>query len=423
MEHPSILRLNDQCLLKIFSYLNILELIKLEEVCRRFQNVVEEIYRHHWKKLDFLHLAKELNIVLHSEEAEVIAGKIGAHVNELIIILNSDEEIHQRYVLKQTPIVPNSILQKCSQNIQHLHIEYFNVEDNLDNLNELFDKLKSLKLINCQLRDEDIPALRFATNIRILDLSFNHEMKGSFLPFLRNIEEISLESCFLIQSNFLEFCQNNPTIRSLNVAYGAFIDQECVNSLAKIPLENLEILKIGCNSFVNLGILADFPKLVHVEVKGRRVQDLDVFVERFTIHDQLKHLIISLVDDSTALNMITKFTKLKYLKIQYGDFSNMVLNQLSCKNTLEELHVLNSNNLNSTDLLKCVIGCQALKVLNVRYCEDITDEFVSDLLPHLRSRPGPLEIWASDSKITKNIESNVQHQNLKFNWDQIDDWV
>ncbi|GAB0088519.1 hypothetical protein DMENIID0001_029660 [Sergentomyia squamirostris] len=414
MEETPILRLNVYCLREIFSYLNIRELIQVDEVCERFQKLIQDIYRRQWKKLDFLQLKEDLNISIYSEEAEMIAKKVGAHVKELKIWCDNgeDEEVQEENELR--PGVPSTILLNCSENLEHLHIENLSLQDNLKTLNELFPKLKSLKLINCDLSDNMIPGLRFAINLRILDLSNNMNISGSYLPFLRNVEEVSLEgSEYLDSINLAHMCENNPNIRNLNIFDCPNINQECINSLAR-SLQNLEILTIGYNGSLNLRFLADLPKLLHIDLNCGETKDVEAFLDCLAGHDRLKHLSVIISYDSVELNPVKKFSKLKYLRIFSSGLLMNNLSSLSCKNNLEELSINGCRNVNSKDLLKCVNSCKALKVLDVRFCQNITDQFVTDLLPHLSSRSGPLEIKTFYSGITKNL--SVEHPNLKLKY-------
>ncbi|GAB0091043.1 hypothetical protein DMENIID0001_058400 [Sergentomyia squamirostris] len=417
MEEASILRLNDYCLLEIFSYLNIWELIQVEQVCERFQNLIQVIYARQWKKLDFYQLKKEMNISFFSTEAQVIAEKVGEHVKELKIVLDNDEDHLYEWMHNLIrPIRP--ILLNCFENLERLHIEAlegFNFGENMEILNGIYHQLESLQLIKCNLSDNMIDGLEFAANLRILNLSINLDIRGSFLPFLRNIEEVSLSKCFSVDpTNLADMFRNNPSIRSLDIAYCKQINQECINSLSR-NLQNLEILGIGENKPVNLRNLADLPKLIQLLLYCGGINDLEAFLERLAARDQLEYLNVTFLLDSDALKSIKKFSKLKYLRINTGDNGDLLslLKDLSCKDNLVELDIGGSTNVNSEDVLKCVKSCKALKVLNVEYCEDITDRFVTDLLPHLSSRSGLLEIRTHHSGITENL--TVKHPKLKLN--------
>ncbi|GAB0091041.1 hypothetical protein DMENIID0001_058380 [Sergentomyia squamirostris] len=183
MEETSILPLNKYCLWEIFSHLNILDLIQVEQVCERFRDMIQEIYARQWKKLDSYQLNVEMNITIYSKEMEVITEKVGAYVKEL--------RISAEYV------------------------------------------------------DDQV-------------------ITGSFLPFLRDMEEVYLAECRSLEPiNLAQMCENNPSIRSLDNAHCPKINQECINGLARC-LQNLEILKIEQIEPLDLRILEDLPNLVHL---------------------------------------------------------------------------------------------------------------------------------------------------------------
>ncbi|GAB0094095.1 hypothetical protein DMENIID0001_093180 [Sergentomyia squamirostris] len=115
----------------------------------------------------------------------------------------------------------SKLLINCSymENLEHLHLERFSLIPYLPLLSLVLPKIKTLKLIACELTDEIGVHLKNAYLLESLSLAQNDCIEGSFLPDLKNLHELDISRCFQINDiNYLsEFCINNSNLKKLNL--------------------------------------------------------------------------------------------------------------------------------------------------------------------------------------------------------------
>ncbi|GAB0096407.1 hypothetical protein DMENIID0001_119130 [Sergentomyia squamirostris] len=403
-------RLNDECLYTIFAYCDVGLLRQLEKVCPRFNDIINRKMYSRCKKLDFIELKNEYKISIYSSEAKVIARKVGAHVNKFKI--TTIYHCH-KYVNIGPEVIPRSILKNLSTNLQHLIIAFYNLKNSADLLNGLYPNLKTLILIGCHLRDEHFDGLKSATNLRVINLGMQEKITGHFLPFLRNMYEVSLSTCHSLQQRYLvEMCVNNPTLRILNISNCKQIDQEGINYVE--TLKNLHAVTIGGNlPVVNVKILTQLPLLNHLALRCYSVVNYREVLEDLARRDQLKFLNVTSYPDPTVLRTVTKFSNLKILKIHNSDLKDCAFDhEILCKDTLQTLCITNCANLRSDILLKFVMTCKFLKIIDIRQCRNIIG-FAENFLNPFPPRSVPLEILVAQTKLVHDMKVK-QHPNMKY---------
>ncbi|GAB0093253.1 hypothetical protein DMENIID0001_083320 [Sergentomyia squamirostris] len=411
--YQSILILNDDCLLAIFSYLNLRTLrtiVALDKLCTRFSNVAESIYKRQ-KELIFDQYKHELPIS--RNEMNNIAQRVGRYVRSL--------KINGRHY--ENPNVLQPLLFRLNK-LEHLHIEKFKIMEHAKILKKAFKTLKTLKLIDCDVPDEISPFLKAAPQLESLSLAKNYEIEGSFLHDMKHLKEIDLSICpFLTRSNFINFCTDNHTLRRLDIFDWEDLNQRCIQAIVD-GLKNLDGIGIGKYNDIyetdfDFECLANLPKLTHLALMTEAAPYIKPFLKRLST--SLKYLDISTdftMMDETVMGVV-ECEKLKVLKIHYIHDGNlkMLTEKLACKNTLECFEIFGAPPVSDEAVFEFVQKCPQLKRLNLQECENITDDLIMNLATYLGNRD--FEICLARTYCTKSLDeklSLLENCKVHLNW-------
>ncbi|GAB0088928.1 Leucine-rich repeat [Sergentomyia squamirostris] len=394
----SILTVNDDCLLHVYSFLDNDDVINMEKVCTRFEYIANRFYKT-YKIVDL-----KSNYEWDEEIFEHLAPKVGSHAHTHTLIAEARvTSFHVRgRVIK--PLLCHFT------NLAHLHLEgvkklteYFEI------MKIIFVKLRTAVLVNCGLEGDISDWIKDATQLKVLKLGRNQQLNGNFLLYLQNLKEFNIKDCDNIKAcNFPQFCERNQTLESLNIHDWENLTQECVDAIAKYlkDLEKLMISVLESNCFMNFDALADLPKLNHLRLNGIEMIKIDSFIELLAQHDQLEYLDIFL-DSLFALCTLIKFKKLKVLYLIDCLFSHLdaILQVLQCKDTLEEVYLSNSF-VTDRGVIFLIENCPNLKKINLRGCFRITDTLMMEL-SHLTNRTQPLKIYVQYTEIDRSVASDL----------------
>jgi hypothetical protein len=266
-QKPSILDLDDDCLINIFEFLSIYELIDAEKVCDLFKATSQRVYaskRFHRIRIELRNLQ--------TEYFKDIFEKIG---NSLRAFEFSGGYIMDE-VVKQTMI--DGVTESCSK-LKSLSINYvqFSIE-NFRQLQESFCNLTCLDLSRCGISESSLDNLeldgeRFKS-IKTLKLAGNSCMIGSFFKNMSHVESLDVSYCYYLTffefSKFLKNCQH---LIELNVSASCQLVTEDENFLEILHSHQPNLEKLIMN---NTGIARDdevmmkFKKLKFASFEGRR---------------------------------------------------------------------------------------------------------------------------------------------------------
>ncbi|XP_059621021.1 uncharacterized protein LOC132264731 isoform X2 [Phlebotomus argentipes] len=423
----SILKLNDDCVFSIFSYLNLRELLVMEKVCTRFQTVAEKIYKSQ-HVLDFDALGEQKQITL--MEVKNVSMRLGPHVHTLKATSTSFRTINIRILL--------NILRYCV-NLRNMYLSGFTISQSvLRVLTKTFVNLRVAQLENCSITDDIGDCLREAKHLETLDVSQNSEIVGKCLTVLQNIKEINLCCCNNLQvSHFKQFCERNQGLKSLNIIRCDKINHICLEVMAR-HLRSLESLMI-CNNYPNVNptdylVLGDLPCLKHLKINYNNFLNVDSFLAKLADRDILEYLDISAGHlTRNTQRALSSFTKLKVLKLNYKiECNDDTLMQVSSADTLQELHIVGCTSITNEGLVEFIKKCGLLARINISGCYGITNDLITSILPFLDERIVPLELIVGGTQISTLIENQIQLlDNAKIKLDfsntaesfcAIDDW-
>lgn len=171
--------LNDDCLLEIFRYLDLKTLIVADQVCLRFQEIADIIYRlyHHYE----IHIRTEGNL------SGEILSRIGPHLDSLLFSCG--------YLIVPTNIIRH-IATNC-KNLTRLKLQYLTLGDvDLTILDDIFTNLVDLDISCVRVSHIHMP-LPFVLNapkLKKLRLHFfENKCEASFLSLVEQNPLITIE--------------------------------------------------------------------------------------------------------------------------------------------------------------------------------------------------------------------------------------
>ncbi|GAB0100708.1 uncharacterized protein DMENIID0001_167910 [Sergentomyia squamirostris] len=408
--------LNDDCLLHIFSYLNLRHLAVVEQVCKHFRNLAERTY-HVYRVLDFdvekCSSARVLKKVISKigDNVQIIRSGRDAELSELIDILGVmlrcralREIVFQstffdlRATLAFTSIFCAKDMVLDLYNYPHLHQS----------------QLKRLTMSDCSLTDSYhtvFYGLSCISSLEYVDISDNEEITGKCLIYFQNLKKILLTDCYNLEADhFVKFCQQNRTLEYLAIEGCRELNQKCIDVIAG-DLKHLKRLSLSMDDFpdqVNFLPLANLPELVDLGIYNCSETDLPLL--RCLLHNnRLQHLSITISfdeDDATAekiFQVAVKFSKLKSfhlskIKLNY-QFNDACLKQALMVN-VEEVD-LNDSTVTDHGVYEFLQKCPSLKSLDITECTNVTDELAVKLMPDWNHKFKQLRINAEGTQISK----------------------
>ena len=344
--YMSIQKLNDDCLMCIFKFLPAADRIKIERVCKRWQEVAKKS----WNQFKDLNLDPSI-LGLKSFGSRHQYSKIDDHVVEEIL------KRCGRY-LKKVNVRFNHIkfdriclVAKYCKNIQSITCKGISVEE-LRKLSNNCNNIAELRLFFLSGKVEDIEeslAELFSKNrkLRVLQI---RSIKGSGkflmkLP-LDEVEEIKAtsyeDSC---NENVVNLIQKSKKLK--NFEYGYKTSKNIIEAL-EISCTNLTKLKLTCNTEIYNAdaalsqVFLKNKKLVSIKLKGFQTLTAECFLD---------------LDNITVE------------KISFGCTPNIkkdfLMNSLVNFMKLHTLEVYNFNGIAFDCIDKCINSCSSLKTLTI----------------------------------------------------------
>ncbi|GAB0098138.1 hypothetical protein DMENIID0001_138410 [Sergentomyia squamirostris] len=421
LKNPPILILNNDCLLKIFSYFDIVELIDLETVCERFFEVIREEYKirrmFDYREVQSKHGKDQMTLELVTK----IAERIGPYLHTLYFDSISSK---------------NVVLQFATMLGQCTNLEYLNIDDEMSKLlsdatiQELLVK-RSGKLRKVNLKGSyDYVGKRYTTlhdgntqflqQVTSLSLSYI-DVHGMWFTNLPNLKEFIVQRVHGGRSDFgsfLTFCERQTTLEVLKIVNCDFFNDSCLEAITK-HLRNLRCLEIQCGDklFSNLRSISDLPHLTEIVILGPRpIQNLlDGLIVR-NVLESLHIFIPENLDLGQVLQPLSKIRNLKSLGIRCANFTDDDFVNLppSTTNTLEYLN-FNLSSITDDGVCYLVRRYEFLKTLYMGKVESLPENLAVKLQSILTDRAHCLMIYLARSYENTNMP-NINVPNLTFKY-------
>lgn len=405
--------LNEDCLLHIFNYLTIQDLINVSKVSIEFKQIVWIIYRK-FKIYDFTLITndKRTNYEIGNEQAEEIISQIGYFIVKLNIQAVKFKCPNRKLL--------EIILNGC-QHLRQLQIEGFVLKKKIfTNCFKIFTQLESLEIRNCAVSNYIVEILQESQNLCELKFYRNYKFNGQCLSAVRNIKLLSLDSCKNINSKyFKQFCENNRNLLILNIQKCEWITKENLVNLVDncILLEQLTISNNNPNLNENdLKILAGLPHLKNLEIDFINFTSIDPLLYELTKNHNIESLNISSGPTSdNTISIVSCFNKLKILKLNDKlDLRDEHLILIGEKCPIVELDIMGCCNITNEGLISFIKVTQnTIKYLDLSACYGITNNFITSISEHLKCRKDKIKFIIGGTQIDEDFKS-INNESIKL---------
>lgn len=305
----NILQLNNDCLLKIFSHLDIYNLILLINVCTRFSDLVQ-IHLKTTKSLNFDQLKANSKLTL--LDLRNILFHVGPHLKNLSINSSSFNSNNNDRVLQMVAFY-------CKR-LDTVKINGFKINKYAKPLKNIITKVLELDLSDNSEMSDDFLNFRRNEKIQKLNLSNNNLLNGKCLLNLKSLTCLNISNCRNINGKHLkEFCKVNQ-LKELDISECNNLNGNDVNEILLKYSKNLESLNL--NNFY-----ADTNEIIIPNISGlENLKNLQICNVHYPGEDQL-------------LTTLNPENKIEILEIPYGNLTLPTLNSLIQMRSLKKLNL------------------------------------------------------------------------------------
>lgn len=360
--------LNDDVLLEILKYLNVMDIISYRQVCTRFECNADH---HLSRKVKRFHI----DAALDNKSNEIIKN-LGAHLKSLHLV-----SVHSYKHVDKLRRQIQSIHKYCKQ-LTALTIEtrnwYGAMPLNATIINKFrFEHLKYLELHNMKMeRDLDlVPAFE---QIEVLKLNAITNFSGQSLIGLTNLYALHLNSCAQLKPNYLYdfFKAKGRTLRELIVHKCRDVDEIILNEIvANLP--NIEIISLmfSYSASFDPSILHCLQKLKSLSLHNFQTYDVNYFIKLLATSNSLEKWEINGENfkiyrlDSSASDRLERSTNLNELSFVKCNFiTDDMLFRLGRTLNLKKFSVQDCWGFTVNGLKKFVQFSKQLTYLSIRNC-------------------------------------------------------
>lgn len=287
-------RLNDDCLLEIFEYLDLPTLLNLCRVCERFRMIIHDRILPFHKKISF-DLTPTSNGIRSLTTIHDIMTNVGVHITNFQLKMDLYNDFHNSERLIDV------ITKNFTENLEKLELHGVFLNDRLyEQLKPILKHLKAFKWHDTFRRNHKVCDFRnFCPNVRKLKLT-------SFMPFhinsgaWKSLENVTLCNMPFEIAEHQHFLRENTQIKVLKI--NTFDYFEFLNSIF-YHFSHLDVLKLYCCS----------------APRARLFRELENF-------KQLKTLRVSQVhfndgDEAVFINIVSQLETLERLELVIEDIS------------------------------------------------------------------------------------------------------
>lgn len=418
----SLLCLNDDCILHILSFLDIVHLVRLRGTCSRIDELIDITCAKNKESFDFSEINQgEKGITLMT--ARDILAYLGPQLKSLKI--DSDD-------FNSGSVRPLDLITKYCTSLESLDLDGFNLSKNI--VKKLIPVVKNLKKFaagaKSRFDDSISQCLCKATKLKHLIVCGNWDVTGKFLTKINNLERLSLNRCGNIQPKlFIQALQKNLTLKALEIQCCDKIDDRVLSTIVS-DLKQLEELTISnqypaMKRYDRFGEIASLKKLT-VEFHSYTSIDrlLEVLSEKSNLME-FNYVVSDSKINPKTIELIAKLSSLKVLSLGFiSTLSDNDIRHLSNLTNLESLLIPGSGDVTPTALLDLINVCTKLNYLEVsetRLNSDFLYKLI-DLLKQSKSQRPLLELLVYGTLIDKEILKDtkiVQNSHLiKLNFER-----
>lgn len=358
IDNPRLINiLNDDCLYKIFTYLDLKELAPITEVSRKFQAIACKVFVAHHQRRIVLPVRSEFEVKLDTTDA--VLRQFGPHTIDLAVTfpIETEPRLDLDIYADLRTIAINYICRFVSHNLEKLRMENLQVFDLLaGTINQMKPILFGLKVLKLSAWDrETTPCF---VDFRVLcPVLEKLKLAGDFIlddAECSNLENLTIHRNRLLQSDASEdmlprFYSCNQNLKHIKIK-----DMNYSQALSELETANLKViekLSIECYSLParDLRILAQMTSLTNLSLSGINTSD----------------------NLEEVLTILSHLSTLKILKLGMTSSKSPKIDEISLAvvgeklNNLEVFHISKCE-LTSKGIVKFLKKAERLRVFSIR---------------------------------------------------------
>lgn len=374
---PSLLNLNDDCILEILTWLPLLDLCIIRNICSRLRRLTDYHFSRMHKSLNF----NSSNIkdgpfkLITTDETVKILSAFGQQTDSMTMRAdNFSSETDQLL-----PILDAFCMHR---RLKHLKLIKFTfVDDFITNRTQPFANVEKITLDNCYaggnvMLDELIKKFKSMSH---LELIRRNDIDGVYLTHAYpSMQEFSVKTYGNLESQLMEvFLMKNKQLKHLNITNCCGVSDEIYVSIAELSeLETLTVrmIQISPNCNANLMRLLKLDKLRELEIECF-YQPVADFLNELAVKNQIESLGLASIDltdaVSTAIGHLKSIQKLKLVSICATNTSIPIKQIAAQLPNIRVCYLVSSHTMKFDNVIEFIENAPKLEKLMISSCPNI----------------------------------------------------
>lgn len=360
--------LNDDVLLEILKYLNVMDIISYRQVCSRFELNADD---HLSRKLKKFRIDKMLD-----HKSEEIITNLGQHLKSLHLV-----SVHSYKRIDKLRRQIQLINKHCNQ-LTSLKIEtrnwYGAMPLSASMINKLyFECLKYLELQNIKL-EKDLELIPAFENVQVLKLNSIGNFTGQSLIGMNHLTALHLNSCGQLKPNYLYdfFKMKGKTLKEISIHKCRDIDEIILNEIvANLPNIELVSLTFSYKASFDPSTLHSLQNLKSLSLHNFQMYDVNRFIKLLATGNNMERWEINGENfkiyqlDSSAVDKLERSNNLNELSFVKCNFiTDELLLRLGRNLNLKKFSLHDCWGFTVNSLIKFVQFSRQLTYLSIRNC-------------------------------------------------------
>lgn len=373
LESKLMTTLNDDCLLHVMKFLDLLDVITLSEVCRKFR----ELFESHLKTIRTLNFSEIRKKKLTVHETKLVTESFGR--NLVNVTISSEKFFNQRVM---------NFIPRYLSNLKQLHLTGFKL-NSLSFWIRMSGMLSTLEILdlsdNSEVNESFLMSLKDRkSKLKVLSVA-NCNVNGKFLKYVPLIESLNISGCRHIRGALLlDFAEKNKTFKSLDISRCPNLDGNDVNEIFKRSpqLKTLSLNNYYIDDETSQVVIPNINVLINL--KNLSIQNInyppcDQLLRTIFIDNRIEALNIS--HGKLTLTSVYAISTMKHLRKLVMNFKSSIpedlVDYLIKLKSLEEVHVSGCSYISPVNASRLLL-LPRMKFIDVSRCYGFTNDFIID---------------------------------------------